>query len=147
MVATPSLPAVIASRYVPVRLIAQGGMGAVYEVEHARTGEHLALKVLLSGVGASAEALSRFKREVRASARIRSDHVVRVIDADVAPELDGAPFLVMELLEGTDLEREATADDRRPARWSIGCARSRSRSTRPTGWESFTAISSPRTCF
>ncbi len=113
MVATPSLPAVIASRYVPVRLIAQGGMGAVYEVEHARTGEHLALKVLLSGVGASAEALNRFKREARASARIKSDHVVRVIDADVAPELDGAPFLVMELLEGSDLERKAAAE--RPA--------------------------------
>ena len=109
----PSLPAIIASRYVPVRLIAQGGMGAVYEVEHARTGEHLALKVLLSGVGASAEALGRFKREARASARIKSDHVVRVIDADVAPELGGAPFLVMELLEGRDLEREAAAE--RPA--------------------------------
>jgi serine/threonine-protein kinase len=109
----PSLPAIIASRYVPVRLIAQGGMGAVYEVEHTRTGEHLALKVLLSGVGASAEALGRFKREARASARIKSEHVVRVIDADVAPELGGAPFLVMELLEGRDLEREAAAE--RPA--------------------------------
>ena len=110
MNATPSLPAVIASRYVPVRLIAQGGMGAVYEVEHERTGERLALKVLLSGVGASAEALGRFKREARASARIKSDHVVRVIDADVAPELGGAPFLVMELLEGRDLERQAAAE-------------------------------------
>jgi hypothetical protein len=113
MNATPTLPAIIASRYVPVRLIAQGGMGAVYEVEHARTGEHLALKVLLSGVGASAEALSRFKREARASARIKSDHVVRVIDADIAPELGGAPFLVMELLEGSDLERKAATE--RPA--------------------------------
>ena len=113
MNATPSLPAIIASRYVPVRLIAQGGMGAVYEVEHVRTGERLALKVLLSGVGASAEALSRFKREARASARIKSDHVVRVIDADVAPELNGAPFLVMELLEGSDLERKTAAE--RPA--------------------------------
>jgi len=110
MNATSSLPAVIASRYVPVRLIAQGGMGAVYEVEHARTGEHLALKVLLSGVGASAEALGRFKREARASALIKSDHVVRVIDADVAPELGGAPFLVMELLEGRDLERQVAAE-------------------------------------
>jgi serine/threonine-protein kinase len=100
MNAPPSLPAIIATRYVPVRLIAQGGMGAVYEVEHTRTGEHLALKVLLSGVGASAEALGRFKREARASARIKSEHVVRVIDADVAPELEGAPFLVMELLDG-----------------------------------------------
>ena len=34
--AAPSLPSLIASRYVPIRLIAKGGMGAVYEVEHAR---------------------------------------------------------------------------------------------------------------
>src|SRR5882757_7598280 len=105
----PSLPPIIASRYVPIRLIGQGGMGAVYEVEHVRTGERLALKVLLSGLGASTEALERFKREARASARIKSEHVVRVTDADVAPELGGAPFLVMELLEGMDLE-QAVAD-------------------------------------
>jgi serine/threonine protein kinase len=107
MITTSQLPAIIASRYVPIRLIAQGGMGAVYEVEHARTGERLALKVLLSSVGASAEALERFKREARASARIKSEHVVRVTDADVAP--DGTPFLVMDLLEGVDLERAAAA--------------------------------------
>jgi serine/threonine protein kinase len=105
MNAALDIPDLIASRYVPIRLIAKGGMGAVYEVEHLRTGEHLALKVLLAGVGASAEAQERFKREARASARIKSEHVVRVTDADVAPELGGAPFLVMELLEGADLER------------------------------------------
>ena len=115
MVDTSHLPAVIASRYVPIRLIGKGGMGAVYEVEHARTGERLALKVLRSGVGASAEALERFKREARASARIKSEHVVRVTDADIAPELDGAPFLVMELLDGTDLERAAVTAPPDPA--------------------------------
>jgi serine/threonine protein kinase len=113
--AAPTLPPMIASRYVPVRLIATGGMGAVYEVEHARTGEHLALKLLLSSVGSSPEELERFKREARASARIKSEHVVRVTDAGIAPELGGAPFLVMELLEGTDLEREAEAARPRPA--------------------------------
>jgi serine/threonine-protein kinase len=115
MIATSQLPAVIASRYVPIRLIAKGGMSAVYEVEHARTGERLALKVLLSSVGASPEALERFRREARASARIKSEHVVRVTDADVAPELDGAPFLVMDLLEGADLERAAAAAPPEPA--------------------------------
>jgi serine/threonine-protein kinase len=115
MIPTPNLPAVIAGRYLPVRLIAKGGMGAVYEVEHARTGERLALKVLRSGVGAATNVLERFKREARASARIKSEHVVRVIDADVAPELDGAPFLVMELLEGMDLERKALSGPPDPA--------------------------------
>jgi serine/threonine-protein kinase len=84
-------------------------MGVVYEVEHVHTGQRLALKALTSQPGASVE---RFKREARAASLIRSDHIVRVVDADVAPELKGAPFLVMELLEGADLERTA---GKRPA--------------------------------
>jgi len=110
MTAASKLPATIGSRYVPVRLLGRGGMGVVYEVEHARTGDHLALKVLLSSAGASPEALARFKREARAPAQIKSENVVRVTDADVAPELDGAPFLVMELLEGVDLEQAVTQE-------------------------------------
>jgi serine/threonine protein kinase len=100
---------VISGRYKPLRVIAQGGMATVYEVEHVRTGERLALKVLTWGVGAPREVLERFKREARASAQIKSQYVVRVLDADVAAELDGAPILVMELLEGTDLERATKA--------------------------------------
>jgi eukaryotic-like serine/threonine-protein kinase len=107
MASASKLPATIGSRYVPLRLLGKGGMGVVYEVEHARTGEHLALKVLISSAGASPEALVRFKREARAPAQIKSENVVRVSDADVAPELDGAPFLVMELLHGMDLEQAA----------------------------------------
>jgi hypothetical protein len=102
-----ALPEIIASRYRPIRLIASGGMGVVYEVEHTLTGQRLALKVLLSGARASPDAVARFKREVRATARLKSENVVQVTDADVAPELGGVPFLVMELLEGTDLERAA----------------------------------------
>ncbi len=101
MADTP-LPELIAGRYRPVRLIGKGGMGAVYEVEHIHTEQRLALKVLLMQPGASVE---RFKREARAASRIQSEHIVRVTDADVAPELQGAPFLVMELLHGADLER------------------------------------------
>jgi eukaryotic-like serine/threonine-protein kinase len=95
-------PALIGGRYRVLRLLGKGGMGAVYEVEHTRTGQHLALKLLTQHSGASAE---RFKREARATSGIQSDHIVRVTDADVAAELGGAPFLVMELLEGADLAR------------------------------------------
>jgi serine/threonine-protein kinase len=94
----------IASRYRVLRELGRGGMGVVYVVEHVGTGDHLALKVLLGGA-MSAEALERFKRESRAPAKIKSEHVVRVVDADTAPELGGAPFLVMELLNGTDLQK------------------------------------------
>jgi serine/threonine-protein kinase len=102
---------VIVGRYRVERLIGSGGMGAVYEVEHLHTGQRLALKVLtMQHQGAAVE---RFKREARAASRIQSDHVVRVTDADVAPDLGGTPFLVMELLDGADLEH-ATAGGAAP---------------------------------
>src|SRR3954470_4145437 len=99
MTAVQKLPAVVNGRYKAVRLIAEGGMSSIHEVEHVLTGERLALKILSSARGVPREVLERFKREARASARIKSQHVVRVIDADVSTELGGAPFLVMELLD------------------------------------------------
>src|SRR6185295_20146334 len=99
------LPAVIGGKYRPVRLIARGGMGAVYEVVHANTGEHLALKLMLARSLLAPDLVARFRREARIQSSVKGDHVVRVVDADVAPEIDGAPFLVMELLVGQDLER------------------------------------------
>jgi hypothetical protein len=79
-------------------------MGIVYRVEHVRTGERLALKVLVGAARFDPPSVIRFKREARAAARIRSAHVVRVTDADSAPDLDDTPFIVMELLHGSDLE-------------------------------------------
>jgi serine/threonine-protein kinase len=101
------LPDLIGGKYRPLGVIGVGAMGIVYSVEHTLTGEQLAVKVMTSHHGASREAIERFKREARASSKIKSEHVVRVIDADVAPELDRAPYLVMDLLEGTDLEKAA----------------------------------------
>jgi serine/threonine-protein kinase len=56
---------------------------------------------------ASPEAIARFKGEARTAAKLRSRHVVRIFDADVARELGGAPYLVMELLEGSNLDQAA----------------------------------------
>lgn len=98
------IPALIASRYRVLHAIGEGNMGTVYLVEHVYTGEELAMKVLQAHAGANPKLVKRFKREAWLPARIRSEHVVRVIDADVSPELGNAPFLVMELLRGLDLE-------------------------------------------
>lgn len=98
------IPTLIASRYRVLGPIGEGNMGKVYLVEHVHTGEHFALKVLLSHFGTDPKVVKRFKREAWLPARIKSEHVARVIDADVAEELGGAPFLVMELLDGCDLE-------------------------------------------
>jgi serine/threonine-protein kinase len=96
---------IIAGRYRVERQLGEGGMGSVYLVQHVHTDERLALKVLHSAVVKDAVALDRFRREARAPARINSDHVVRITDADVAPELGGVPFLVMEYLRGDDLDK------------------------------------------
>ena len=96
---------VVAGRYRVLGELGRGGMGVVYRVEHTRTGEQLALKVLTGAARFDAQSLARFRREARASAKVDSPYVVRVMDADDAPELGGTPFLVMELLKGEDLER------------------------------------------
>jgi serine/threonine-protein kinase len=96
---------VVAGRYRVEKILGHGGMGAVYAVRHVNTGEELALKVLHPALASNAQAVERFRTEARAPVRIASDHVVRVVDADVSPEL-GVPFLVMELLRGRDLGTE-----------------------------------------
>jgi serine/threonine-protein kinase len=101
---------IIAGRYRVATKIGHGGMGAVYHVQHVHTDEALALKVLHPQVLRDTAAVDRFRREARAPARITSEHVARVTDADTAADLDGAPFYVMELLRGRDLER-VLADD------------------------------------
>lgn len=96
---------IIAGRYRVASKLGHGGMGAVYLVHHVHTDESLALKVLHPQVLRDASLVERFRREARAPARITSEHIARVTDADTAADLDGAPFYVMEFLRGRDLER------------------------------------------
>ena len=115
----------IAGRYQLQREIGRGGAGVVYAVKHLHTGERLAMKVLLSHAANQPDLVQRFRREMQASARVRSEHVVRVTDADLAPELQGAPFLIMELLSGIDLARLVTergACTKEEALWLLGQA-------------------------
>jgi serine/threonine-protein kinase len=94
--------AIFARRYRIARLIATGGMGAVYEVVHLETERRHALKVVHPHVLASEDLRERFKREARIAGRVESEHIVDVFDAGV-DEPTGMPFLVMELLRGEDL--------------------------------------------
>ncbi|EYF01243.1 serine/threonine protein kinase [Chondromyces apiculatus] len=97
---------VVAGRYRIERALGEGGMSTVYAVRHVHTGELLAMKLLRAAATNDLRSVELFRREMRAPAQIESEHVVRVTDADVAPELGNAPFLIMELLRGQDLERE-----------------------------------------
>ncbi|MFP6687668.1 MAG: serine/threonine-protein kinase, partial [Polyangiaceae bacterium] len=94
---------VVNGRYEIIRIVGRGGMGSVYEVKHTNTGERLALKLLHPALAENEAAVERFRTEARAPVRIASDHVVRIIDADISGELGDVPFIVMEYLDGVDL--------------------------------------------
>jgi serine/threonine-protein kinase len=76
-------------------------MGEVYAARHLLLGEPVAIKFLKVNEVAWSEAVERLVREARAAMRLRGEHVVRV--HDVAVDDDGAPYLVMEYLQGFDL--------------------------------------------
>lgn len=93
----------IAGKYVVERVLRRGGMGVVLAARHAELSQPVAIKVLLPALAADASMVARFLREGRAVSALRSDHVVRV--HDVGRLEGGTPFLVMELLHGSDLDR------------------------------------------
>ncbi|MFW6089825.1 MAG: serine/threonine-protein kinase [Gemmatimonadota bacterium] len=88
-------------RYRVLRILGEGGMGAVYEVEHERIGRRFALKTLHPRLAQDPETVARFHREARAAGTIGSSHIIEVSDMGQLP--NGAPYIVMELLEGQDL--------------------------------------------
>ncbi len=92
---------VLAGKYRVERLLGQGGMGVVVEARHVALDERVALKFLLPHYAAHPDATTRFLREARAAAKIKSEHVARV--SDVGTLESGAPYMVMEFLEGSDL--------------------------------------------
>jgi eukaryotic-like serine/threonine-protein kinase len=94
---------VLAGKYRIDRLLGEGGMGWVVVATHLQLEQRVALKFMRSSqANSSPEAVGRFLREARAAARIQSEHVARV--SDVGTLDDGAPYLVMEYLEGQDLD-------------------------------------------
>jgi serine/threonine-protein kinase len=93
---------VVAGKYRIERVLGQGGMGLVAAAWHAELGTAVALKVLLPDAAADDDAVERFAREARAASQLRSEHVVRVFD--VGRLEDGTPYLVMERLDGEDLD-------------------------------------------
>ncbi len=81
--------------------LGEGGMGRVLSASHVTIGSTVAIKVLKKTALAYPEVPKRFMREARAAGRLRSEHVVRVID--VGQLASGEPYMVMEMLDGTDL--------------------------------------------
>jgi serine/threonine protein kinase len=97
-----TVPADLANhpRYRITRLLGQGGMGAVYEAEHRLMERTVALKVIHHQFTADAGAVERFRREVKAAARLHHPNIVTAYDADQAGDTH---FLVMEFVPGQSL--------------------------------------------
>jgi serine/threonine-protein kinase len=92
----------LAGRYRVEKIIGIGGMGVVVAARHLELDHLVAIKFLLPKVAENRDVVGRFTREARAAVKIQNEHVARV--TDVGTLETGAPYMVMEYLEGTDLE-------------------------------------------
>ena len=99
---------ILAGKYRVERIIGKGNMGVVVTAVHVELGQRVALKFLLQHRQTNEALRERFLREARAAACLKSQHVTRV--SDVGTLANGAPYMVMELLEGRDLA--AVLDER-----------------------------------
>jgi eukaryotic-like serine/threonine-protein kinase len=92
----------LGGKYKILRTLGEGGMGVVLAAEDIRLERTVAIKLLRTELASHQEAAERFVREARAAVKIQSEHVARVLDVDLTP--DQTPMMVMEYLEGQDLE-------------------------------------------
>jgi serine/threonine protein kinase len=91
---------VVAGKFVVESVIGVGGMGVVVLATHSQLEERVALKFLRRDVVTRPDVVQRFSQEARAAAKLKSEHVARVIDVGTH---NGLPFMVMEYLEGIDV--------------------------------------------
>ena len=108
------LPTVLVERYRLDRSLGNGGMGEVFEGTDLTLHRSVAVKLMSPSLVQDEPARARFLREARALAQVNSPNVVAVYDAGEDAE---RPYLVMEFVEGTTLERELVGSGRvEPAR-------------------------------
>ena len=87
--------------YKIVNELGRGGMGVVYKAEHLKLGRKVALKVLPSRFSSNAKALTRFRREGKAIAKMHHTNIVPLFEVG---EDQGIAFLAMQLIQGQSLD-------------------------------------------
>jgi serine/threonine-protein kinase len=105
-VADPASPPVregdlLAGKYRVERIIGSGGMGVVVAARHEQLDQLVALKFVRDEALGNQDAVQRFLREARAAVKLKSEHAAKVLDVGTLES--GAPYMVMEFLEGRDL--------------------------------------------
>gem|GEM_PF-4420087 len=106
MDADPLIDTIVGERYRVIRKIAEGGMSAIYEVQHVKLLRQFALKRLLPELLHIEEALQRFQREAELLGGLHHPNVVEISDWVTLP--DGAPCMVLEFLHGNSLQVRLT---------------------------------------
>ncbi|MBX3154874.1 MAG: serine/threonine protein kinase [Deltaproteobacteria bacterium] len=94
---------VLLEKYRVDEVLGTGGMGRVVRASHLYLQQPVAIKILLPQMAENAETVSRFLREAQATVKLRSEHIARVMDVGTMP--NGTPFMVMEYLDGNDLNQ------------------------------------------
>jgi serine/threonine-protein kinase len=104
---------VLCGKYRVERLLGEGGMGMVVAAQHLMLDHAVAIKLLYAD---DEEAVGRLLAEARSASRLGGEHVARVIDVDIGE--NGLPFIVMEYLEGIDLNQVLAQKGQLP-RWQV----------------------------
>jgi serine/threonine-protein kinase len=111
--------ATLAGKYSVGRVVGIGGVGIVFEALNTDVEKRVALKCLRPELFADAGMVSRFSREAKAAAAIKSEYVASVYDVGTSP--DGVPYMVMELLDGKDLSSSIAEAGRFAVRKAVEC--------------------------
>jgi serine/threonine-protein kinase len=101
---------IIGGRYRLVRLLGKGGMGSVWLADHMTLQTPVAIKLIDSETARNPNARARFDREAQLAAKIRSPHVVQILDHGTTEE--GEPYIAMECLTGESLRERLSARGR-----------------------------------
>jgi len=117
----PLVGAALAGRYLIVRRIGEGGMGAVYEAKHTVIGKRVAVKVLLEKFHSNRDLVARLLQEARLASSIGHENIVDVTDFGTTD--DGRSFVVMEFLDGEPLAQLVMREAPLPVERSLRIAR------------------------
>jgi serine/threonine protein kinase len=107
-------------KYQIQRVLGRGGMGTVYEALDPALHRKVAIKVMIQGLAESPDLKARFLREAQAAGGLRHRNIVTVYDLG---EDGGQPYIAMEFIEGTDLEKIIQNRESRPLEWKIDVIR------------------------
>jgi serine/threonine-protein kinase len=111
-----SVGQIFLGKYRVEAILGHGGMGVVTRCTHLGLNEQVAMKMLRQDVLLDRDATERFMREAQAASKLRSEHVARVVDVGTFQDT-GVPYMVMEFLDGYDLDQLLEERGTIPAPW------------------------------